>query len=309
MKKIVISLLAFFSFCFSIVAQDFQGKAVYQSKSTIDANLDGRQISEEQKQRIQQRLKSFGEQSFELNFDRVSSMYVKEEKLETPSAGSAGGRGGFRFAGAFGAGDGELYKNIQDQSYANQTELFGKVFLVKDSLTNWEWKLGSETKKIGNYTCYKATATKKVDTLTFNRFRRFGPRGRDNQNENRQNPKDSIQKDSTASNSLLSRISEPKDRVVTAWYTPEIPVSQGPGNYWGLPGLILEVNDERTAILCSKIILNTDEKVAIQAPSKGKKVSQKEFDKIRAEKLEEMSERFRGGNNRRGGGNGIRIRG
>jgi len=187
--------------------------------------------------------------------------------------------------------------------------LFGKVFLVKDSLTNWEWKLGSETKKIGNYTCYKATATKKVDTLAFNRFRRFGPRGRDNQNENRQNPKDSIQKDSTASNSLLSRISEPKDRVVTAWYTPEIPVSQGPGNYWGLPGLILEVNDERTAILCSKIILNTDEKVAIQAPSKGKKVSQKEFDKIRAEKLEEMSERFRGGDNRRGGGNGIRIRG
>ena len=304
MKKLVISFLAFFSFYFSIVAQDFQGKAIYQSKSTIDVNFDGRQISEEQKQRIQQRLKSIGEQSYVLNFDRTSSTYVIEEKLETPSAGPGGGRGGFRFAGAGGA-NGEYYKNVQDQTFANKNELFGKVFLVQDTLTSWEWKLGSETKKIGNYTCYKATATKKADTLAFNAFRRLGRR----RNQNETKPKDSIQKDSTSSSSLLSRISAPKDRVVTAWYTPEIPVSQGPSNYWGLPGLILEVNDGRTAILCSKIVLNADEKVVIEAPSKGKKVTQEEYDKIRADKLKEMSERFRGGGGNRRGGNSIRIRG
>ena len=26
----------------------------------------------------------------------------------------------------------------------------------------------------------------------------------------------------------------PKEIVVTAWYSPEIPVNQGPENYWGL---------------------------------------------------------------------------
>jgi GLPGLI family protein len=36
--------------------------------------------------------------------------------------------------------------------------------------------------------------------------------------------------------------------TITAWYTPEIPVSQGPEGYWGLPGLILEVNDGKTTI-------------------------------------------------------------
>jgi GLPGLI family protein len=29
--------------------------------------------------------------------------------------------------------------------------------------------------------------------------------------------------------------------VTTAWYTPQIPVSNGPRNYHGLPGLIMEV--------------------------------------------------------------------
>lgn len=76
----------------------------------------------------------------------------------------------------------------------------------------------------------------------------------------------------------------------------------------GLPGLILEVNDERTAILCSKIILNPKEKIEIKAPSKGKVVTQEEYNAIMVEKMKEMSEQFRNGN-RRGGGDRIRIRG
>ena len=302
MNKNPLLIVIFFASSLVLTAQDFQGKVTYQSKTTIDFNFEGREISEQQKQRIQERMKSFSEQSFELTFDRAASIYIQEEKLEAPSA--AAGRGGFGFA-AIGGGSGELYKNVQDQSYTNQTEMFGKIFLVKDSLTNWDWKLSSETKKIGNYTCYKATATKKADTVAFNRFRQRGPRG--GANREQASSKDSIQKDSTRSNSLLSRIEPPKDRVITAWYTPEIPISQGPGDYWGLPGLILEVNDERTAILSSKIVLNSEEKIDLEAPSKGKKVNQKEFDKIMAEKIEEMSERFRGGNRR--GGNGFRIRG
>jgi predicted GIY-YIG superfamily endonuclease len=52
----------------------------------------------------------------------------------------------------------------------------------------------------------------------------------------------------------------PKEISITAWYTPEIPINQGPENYWGLPGLILEVTDGKTVILCSKLVLNTKEK-------------------------------------------------
>ena len=65
--------------------------------------------------------------------------------------------------------------------------------------------------------------------------------------------------------------------IVTAWYTPQIPVSQGPGEYWGLPGLILEVNAGTTTVLCTEITLNPNEKVTIKKPSKGKKVTRDEF--------------------------------
>ncbi len=32
-------------------------------------------------------------------------------------------------------------------------------------------------------------------------------------------------------------------RDYTAWYTPEIPISDGPYKFWGLPGLILQIYD------------------------------------------------------------------
>lgn len=293
-----------FGLCSTIQAQDFQGKAVYMSKTKMEFNLEGRNIPAAQREMIEKRMKEFSEKTFELDFDRTGSIYQEQAKLETPGAG--GGGGGFRMAFA-GGGGGIYYKNIQEKGFKNQTELFGKIFLISDSLNQWDWKLGSETKKIGNYTCYKATAIRKRDTTMMERFRRMARRGRRGQGENAAQ-KDSVQKDSTDNNSLLSRIEkEPTEDTITAWFTPEIPVSQGPGPYWGLPGLILEVSDGRTALLCTKITLNPEDKKAIAAPKKGKVVTQEEYNEIMADKMEEMSERFRGGNRR--GGNTIRIRG
>ena len=298
MKRLNASLLLILFGTMGALSQDFQGIATYQAKTSMEINLEGRNIPEARKQEIMENMKRAMERTYELTFDRTSSIYKEEERLETPGAG---GPGGFRMAFAGGFGSGLYYKNIQEQSYRNQTDLMGKPFLIKDSLEMWQWKMGSETKKIGNYTCYKATAIQKADTAQFNRMRRrFG----------RPEPipaasKDSVAKDSAQSNNLLSRISAPKDRVVTAWFTPEIPVSTGPGPYWGLPGLILEVSDERTVILCSKLVLNPEEKLDLTAPAKGKEVTQAEYTTIMEEKMGEMSERFRG---RGGRGEGIQIR-
>lgn len=302
-KRFLTLFALVFGLCSAIQAQDFQGKAVYMSKTKIEFNLEGRNIPAAQREMIEKRMKEFSEKTFELDFDRTGSIYQEQAKLETPGAG---GGGGFRMAFA-GGGGGIYYKNIQEKGFKNQTELFGKIFLISDSLNQWDWKLGSETKKIGNYTCYKATAIRKRDTTMMERFRRMGRRGRRGQGGNEAQT-DSVQKDSTENNSLLSRIEkEPTEDTITAWFTPEIPVSQGPGPYWGLPGLILEVSDGRTALLCTKITLNPEDKKAIAAPKKGKVVTQKEYNEIMADKMEEMSERFRGGNRR--GGNTIRIRG
>ena len=291
MKKGILLTITYLTFLITAHSQEFQGKAIYQSKTTMDMDFGGREMSEEQKKRIKERMKSAFEKTYILTFDRTAATYLEEEKLEQPG----GGNGGFRMM-SFGGG-GKYYKNIKDQAYVDQKEMFGKVFLIKDSLPKLKWTMSSETKQIGNYTCYKATATKPIDSTDFSSFRR--PR---NRNENQEE----VKKDSTEKNtSLFKALETPKEIEITAWYTLDIPISQGPGEYWGLPGLILEVNAGKTSILCSKIIMNAEEKDVVEAPTKGKEVTQKEYNEILAEKMKEMSERFQSGN--RGGG-GFQIR-
>lgn len=86
-------------------------------------------------------------------------------------------------------------------------------------------------------------------------------------------------------------------RQVEAWFTPQIPVSVGPGEYAGLPGLILELsmaNGDRT-VVAEKVELKSLEKNAIQKPTKGKSVTREEFNKIRDDKMKEMGAEPGGG--------------
>ena len=76
--------------------------------------------------------------------------------------------------------------------------------------------------------------------------------------------------------------------VIEAWYTPQIPVAQGPAEYWGLPGLILEVSAGNTTLLCSEIILNPKEKVTITAPDKGENITKKGYTSNIRKKMVEM---------------------
>jgi len=76
-----------------------------------------------------------------------------------------------------------------------------------------------------------------------------------------------------------------------AWFAPSIPISSGPGNFSGLPGLILEVNvnDGKRVILCNSITMG---EVAdkLEKPRQGKKVSKEEFRAIVEEKTGQMNE-------------------
>ena len=274
-----------------VSAQDFQGVATYQSKTTIDLDggFGGRQMTEEQKKQIAERMKSFLEKTYKLTFNKSESIYKEEEKLETPG----GGGGGFRMGFMASFSGGPQYKNVKDNQLMQEQEFFGKQFLVKDSLPKLDWKMRTESKQIGQYLCFKATAMKKVEDTDFMNFRRR------NRPENEEKKEGEVAKDSTKSNNPMDEFEIPKEIEVTAWYTPQIPVNQGPDEYWGLPGLILEVNAGRTTILCSKIVINPQNKEEIEPLSKGKVVNKDEYNKIVKEKIEEMRANFGG---RNGGG-------
>ncbi|AUC75357.1 GLPGLI family protein [Olleya sp. Bg11-27] len=274
----------------------FQGQATYMSKTIMDMdNFGGRELSPERKKEIMARMKSRLEKTFVLDFNKTESLYKEDEALEAPS----GGRGGFRFGGI---ASGIIYKDVKSSKLFQDQEFFGKQFLIKDSLVKLEWKMSGESKQIGKYTCFKATATKKADPTDFTNFRRGG--GNDRKEDKKETAE--VKKDSTHSDKSkdpFDEIEMPKEVEVTAWYTMDIPVNNGPGDYWGLPGLILEVNSGQTTILCTKIVMNPSEKNEIKQPTKGKEVTMEEYQDIVKKKMEEMREMFRsrGG---RGGGRG-----
>lgn len=274
MKTQLLLISAFF-FSFFIHAQDFQGIAYYQSKTKFDIKLDSTRFSNDQQKAMKERMKMFSEKTFELQFSKSTSIYKEEEKIAQPGQG-----GGMRMFG--GLSSGPLFKDMKTKNYVNQKESFSKKFLIKDSLPNYEWKLEEGTKMIGENLCFKATTQIEVTNI---RMRR-GPGSRGSQEAN----------DSLPKTKLID---------VVAWYAPDIPVNNGPGKFWGLPGLILELNEGKTQLLCTKIVLNSKKILKLDEPSKGKVVTQKEFDEITEKKSKEMMEMYGGG--RQKGERGMHI--
>jgi GLPGLI family protein len=293
MYKVIFALVVTVASFMGLHAQEFQGMAVYESKtSTSDfkTRMEGnKEMTPDMQKRIEESMKKMFEKTFILNFDKSASIYKEEEKLEAPGQGG----GGMRMMMSMTGGGGTYYKNVKEKSYTVDKEFMGKEFLVKDSLPNLQWKMEGETRVIGGYNCFKATAVRVASKTDFRNFR---PKKED---AVATKPEDAAKK-----TSLLDALDMPKETIITAWYTPEIPVSQGPENYWGLPGLILEVNDGKTVILCSKVVLNPKVKTEIKASTKGKVTTQKEFDETVLKKMEEFREMNQG----RGGNGGMHMR-
>lgn len=275
-RKYFLPLLLSSFFIFQSQAQEVKGIATYKSQRKVDIELDSTQMNDEMRAQVMAMLKKNFEKEYTLDFTKDESIYKEVENLDKPSVST----GGMEFVVATAGGSDILYKNTKENKFVNQNDLFGKQFLIEDALENLDWQLEKETKNIGEYTCFKAIAKRMVPVMR-------------------------VIESSGDEEGVLEEPQE-EEITLTAWYTPQIPVKHGPSEYGGLPGLILEVSDGRETILCSKIVLNPKNDVNVTAPSKGKKVSQAEFDEIMEKKMKEMDERFK--NNRRGDGNNVEIR-
>jgi GLPGLI family protein len=270
MKSILlkISVLAFTLLMSSNVnsnIQDFQGKAYYVSKERMELGNWGARLSEAQKKQVAARMKNRLEKTYVLTFNKEESLFKEDEKLDAMSG--ATDSWGKNFA------QGDQYKNVKDNALVQSQEFYGKKFLVKDELQKIDWQMGKETRQIGNYTCFKASAIIPSDDLSWYNFSW--------DKLSRNEPK----VDSTGVKTEAPEI--PMTQVV-AWYTPQIPVSHGPSEYWGLPGLILEVSADNTTMVCSKIVINPEETIKIEVQEKGKEVTKAVYQKTISEKMQEF---------------------
>ena len=109
--------------------------------------------------------------------------------------------------------------------------------LIKNDINKNNWQLINETKMIDKFLCYKAILTKTII----------------NRNGNKKNIK------------------------IIAWYSPSIPLSYGPKDYFGLPGLILEIEERNFRLVASSITF-FDKEIKIDFP-KGKTITQEEYER------------------------------
>lgn len=223
--------------------------------------MDSTKMAPEQMAQIQASLKKQMEQNYTLSFTQTESTWKQDASLGSGPATASSGGSVFMVASS---GEGStLYKNVAG-NYLREQEMMGKEYLIKDKAEPFEWELSEETKKIGNYTAQKASFTKIVDSRQFSTGM-----------TEMENVKDTIQ--------------------VTVWFTPEIPVSHGPEYYFGLPGLILEVQNQGRTLICEKIELNPSaEPVVIERPSKGKEMTQAEVRVVVEEGMKQMMNRYQG---------------
>jgi len=88
-------------------------------------------------------------------------------------------------------------------------------------------------------------------------------------------------------------------RTIEAWFTPQVPISAGPGQFGGLPGLILVLSVNRGEELYSATSIDLGKlENEIAPPEAGDEISREEYEQIVEEKLEEL--RTTRGRGRRG---------
>ncbi len=87
-----------------------------------------------------------------------------------------------------------------------------------------------------------------------------------------------------------------------AWYAPKLAYKNGPAEFGGLPGLILELEekkdseDQKEKMIYTAISLKVDKsKKVIQFPKKGKIISKNEHKAIMEEEMKRMDEMYGGG--------------
>lgn len=104
------------------------------------------------------------------------------------------------------------------------------------------WEITKDYKRINNFLCYKAISKKK----------------------------------------FVSHKGEFIEEDIEAWFTPEIPFSIGPKNFYGLPGLILEVREGVITFLAENITLSEID--GYETPKKQnlniKVITSDEYDKL-----------------------------
>jgi GLPGLI family protein len=237
----------------SLLAQKKEGVVIYERKQNMH-----RTVGEEMRAMIPE----FNISKQMLLFTHQQSLYkaVPEEEAPDPFNNKSGG------AIMLGSRSSETYMHFGENRKLTATEIFGDAFLITDTIKKLNWIMGDESKTIAGYLCKKATTTTK-------------------------NIRPSVRMFAAEKSTDKVNVPSPKleDIEVVAWYAVDLQSSAGPENYLGLPGVVLEVDiDKSTTVFSAQEVLPLSDMSQLKAPKKGRKVTPEEYNKEMKKMIENM---------------------
>ncbi len=100
-----------------------------------------------------------------------------------------------------------------------------------------------------------------------------------------------------AGHQCMKAVLDGKDNKIEAWFASTLPFPSGPSTFGQLPGLILEVvmDEGRMITTANKVELQEVDAALLVAPTKGKKITRKKYQKLQEERMREMNAQGSGG--------------
>lgn len=242
-----------------IQAQQKEGKVVYERVSQMVARFNINGVDQE--------MPKIRKDNLELVFSSGKSLWRTVEKDEDDDM-SAGD--GVQVRMIVAGNNDVLFTNFENGKRVEKKEFMDKTFIVDDSIGKLKWKMTGETKIILGHTCMKAT-TEKIST----------------------------QMRMNIDNGVVEKKEIQDTAVIIAWFTSDIPVPAGPGEYQGqLPGLILEmdINNGKQKYTATAISAKAD-MAEIKEPIGKKHYTPAEFKTERDKLMAEMQKNNQGGGN------------
>ncbi|MBC8754766.1 GLPGLI family protein [Kordia sp. YSTF-M3] len=213
----------FFTLPLILLSMNSQSLFSQNTKSVVIEYQEKRAVNEEKiknlPERIQQvvRAKSKWRKSV-LIHNEEGSYYMLQDKIEdkTVTVSDTQKR-------TVKVGQKVFFNDFLTNNSYQELRMYNENVLIKDKLNKYKWELLSETKKINDIVCKKATTT----------------------NEH--------------------------GRTVVAWYTDKFGITNGPQGYYGLPGLIVYLDDGKYTFKMDKVSFS-DKKLDLLKPSKNANV-------------------------------------
>lgn len=242
-----------------VQAQQNSGTVIYERVTNMIARINMNGVESE--------VPRTRKENYELKFGNNQSIWKTAEPENDDMQTSSDG--GMQIRMVVAGNNDVIHCNFETGKRTEKREFLDKTFIVDDSISKMKWKMTGETKSILNHNCMQATTTRITTQMRM-----------------------------SMDDGKMERKEVQDTSNIVAWFTSDIPVPAGPGEYQGqLPGLILEmdISNGRQTLKATNIADAGDLSV-IKEPTGKKHYTPEEFRKERDKMMKEMERNNQGGN-------------